>query len=129
MPYAVGGYPDSESCARILRAYAEGGAGIIEIGIPFSDPLADGPVIQGASVVALRGGIRPADVLDLAGGRPPRGCPVVLMGYLNTILAFGPRAFLRRLRRKGRARRGGAGRAGGGGRRSAGDGRASAGWT
>ena len=65
IPYAVGGYPDKASCARILRAYAEAGAGIVEIGVPFSDPLADGPVIQGASVVALRGGIRPADVIEL----------------------------------------------------------------
>ncbi len=93
IPYAVGGYPDKASCARILRAYAESGAGIVEIGVPFSDPLADGPVIQGASVQALKGGIRPADVIDLASGPAQAGVPVVLMTYLNTILAYGPARF------------------------------------
>jgi tryptophan synthase alpha chain len=93
IPYAVGGYPDKASCARILRVYAEAGAGIVEIGVPFSDPLADGPVIQGASVEALRGGIRPGDVIDLAAGPAEAGVPVVLMGYLNTILAYGPSRF------------------------------------
>jgi len=101
IPYAVGGFPDKESCARILRTYAEAGAGIVEIGVPFSDPLADGPVIQGASVVALRGGIRPADVLDLAAGPAEQGVPVVLMGYLNTILAYGPPRFFTDCSRKG----------------------------
>jgi tryptophan synthase alpha chain len=101
IPYAVGGYPDPASCARILRAYAEAGAGIMEIGVPFSDPLADGPVIQGASVVALRGGIRPAGVLDLAEGASATGVPVVLMGYLNTILAYTPERFFTDCERKG----------------------------
>jgi tryptophan synthase alpha chain len=101
IPYAVGGYPDAASCARILRAYAEAGAGIMEIGVPFSDPLADGPVIQGASVVALRGGVRPAGVLDLAEGASVTGVPVVLMGYLNTILAYGPERFFTDCSRKG----------------------------
>jgi tryptophan synthase alpha chain len=101
IPYAVGGYPDRESCSRILRTYAEAGAGIVEIGVPFSDPLADGPVIQGASVVALRGGIRPVDVLDLAKEVSGTGVPVVLMGYLNTILAYGPAKFFADCSRKG----------------------------
>ena len=101
IPYAVGGYPDAASCARILRAYAEAGAGIMEIGVPFSAPLADGPVIQGASVVALRGGVRPAGVLDLAEGASVTGVPVVLMGYLNTILAYGPERFFTDCSRKG----------------------------
>ena len=95
IPYAVGGYPDLESCAAILRTYAEAGAGIIEIGVPFSDPLADGPVIQAASQAALRAGTRPADVLDLAGEAAGSGVPVVLLSYLNTILAYGSDALLR----------------------------------
>jgi tryptophan synthase alpha chain len=101
IPYAVGGYPDRESCSRILRTYAEAGAGIVEIGVPFSDPLADGPVIQGASVVALRGGIRPVDVLDLAKEVSGTGVPVVLLCYLNTILAYGAGVFLADCGRKG----------------------------
>jgi tryptophan synthase alpha chain len=101
IPYAVGGYPDRESCARILRTYAEAGAGILEIGVPFSDPLADGPVIQAASQAALRGGIRPADVLDLAERAAGTGVPVVLLSYLNTILAYGPERFFADCGRKG----------------------------
>jgi tryptophan synthase alpha chain len=93
IPYAVGGYPDRSSCREILRAYAEAGAGIIEIGVPFSDPLADGPVIQAASQVALRAGTRPGDVLALAGEAAGYGPPVVLLSYLNTILAYGPERF------------------------------------
>ncbi len=101
VPYAVGGYPDQGSCVRILEAYVEAGAGIVEIGIPFSDPLADGPVIQSASVVALRGGIRPAGVLDIAGEVAETGVPIVLMGYLNTILAYGPQRFFVECARRG----------------------------
>lgn len=101
MPYAVGGYPDPESCLEILRTYHSGGADLIEIGIPFSDPLADGPVIQAATQVALRQGVRPAQVLDLAGDVAAEGARVVLLSYLNTILAFGPARFFDRCRDRG----------------------------
>ncbi|MFH0914990.1 MAG: tryptophan synthase subunit alpha [bacterium] len=101
MPYAVGGYPDPDSCLEILRTYAGSGAGIIEVGIPFSDPLADGPVIQAASQVALRQGVRPAHVLDLVGQVAGEGARVVLLTYLNTILAFGPERFFDRCRDRG----------------------------
>lgn len=101
MPYAVGGYPDPDSCLRILQTYADNGAGIIELGIPFSDPLADGPVIQAASQVALRQGVRPAHVLDLAGQATEYGARVVLLSYLNTILAFKPERFFDHCRERG----------------------------
>jgi tryptophan synthase alpha chain len=101
IPYAVGGYPDVDSCRRILRAYRETGAGVIEIGVPFSDPLADGPVIQAASQAALRSGIRPGDVLDLAEEAAGSGTPVVLLCYLNTILAYQPARFFADCGRKG----------------------------
>jgi len=101
VPYAVGGYPDLDSCKDILRTYREAGAGIIEIGVPFSDPLADGPVIQAASQVALRTGIRPGDVLDLAEEAAGSGTPVVLLAYLNTILAYHPARFFADCGRKG----------------------------
>jgi len=93
MPYAVGGYPDPEACLDIVGTYARSGAGLIEIGIPFSDPLADGPVIQAASQVALRKGVRPIDVLEIAGRAAADGASVVLLSYLNTILAFGQDRF------------------------------------
>ena len=101
IPYAVGGYPDLDSCRDILRTYADSGAGIIEIGVPFSDPLADGPVIQAASQAALRAGIRPGDVLGLAGETAESGARVVLLSYLNTILAYGPARFFADCRRNG----------------------------
>ncbi len=101
MPYAVGGYPDPESCLEILRTYLKNGARLMEVGIPFSDPLADGPVIQAASQVALRQGVRPAQVLDLAGIAAGEGARVVLLSYLNTILAFGTERFFERCRDKG----------------------------
>jgi tryptophan synthase alpha chain len=101
MPYAVGGYPDPQSCLEILRTYLRSGAELIEVGIPFSDPLADGPVIQGASQVALRQGVRPSDVLDLVGDAAREGARVVLLSYLNTILAFGPDRFFDRCRERG----------------------------
>ena len=101
IPYAVGGYPDLDSCRSILRTYAEIGAGVIEIGVPFSDPLADGPVIQAASQAALRAGTRPGDVLDLAEEAAGSGTPVVLLSYLNTILAYGPARFFADCGRKG----------------------------
>ena len=61
MPYLMGGFPDLESSRRIGIAYAEGGADLVELGVPFSDPLADGPVIHAAATSALaRGRHRPA---------------------------------------------------------------------
>lgn len=101
MPYLVGGYPDPASCLEIARTYLKGGADLVEIGIPFSDPLADGPVIQGASQVALRQGVRPADVLDLAGAATREGARVVLLSYLNNILAWGPESFFARCGEQG----------------------------
>jgi len=101
MPYAVGGYPDPDSCLEILRAYRAGGADLIEVGIPFSDPLADGPVIQSASQVALRRGVRPGDVLDIAAAAAAEGARLVLLSYLNVILAFGPERFFDRCRSSG----------------------------
>jgi tryptophan synthase alpha chain len=101
MPYAVGGYPDPASCLQIVRAYQKSGADMVELGIPFSDPLADGPVIQAASQVALRQGVRPVDVLDLAGAAAGEGVRVVLLAYLNIILAFGVERFFDRCASRG----------------------------
>jgi tryptophan synthase alpha chain len=99
IPYAVGGYPDRASCREILKVYAESGAGIVEIGIPFSDPLTG--CIQAATQGALRRGTRPGDVLELAGEAALSDSPVVLLSYLNTILAFGPERFFATCGHKG----------------------------
>lgn len=101
MPYAVGGYPDPQSCLEIVRTYRESGADLAELGIPFSDPLADGAVIQAASQVALRQGVRPKDVLDVAGQAAEEGAQVVVLSYLNNIFAFGSDRFFERCRQKG----------------------------
>ena len=102
IPYAVGGYPDLDSCRRHpAHLCRDRRRQSIEIGVPFSDPLADGPVIQAASQVALRAGTRPGDVLDLAEEAAGSGTPVVLLSYLNTILAYGPARFFADCGRKG----------------------------
>jgi tryptophan synthase alpha chain len=94
VPYVMGGYPDiaaSRRHARILAAHAD----IIELGIPFSDPLADGPTIQAAGQAALDAGTRPMDVLAIADDLRD-GPPVVAMTYYNTVIAQGADEFLQR---------------------------------
>ena len=91
LPFMTAGYPDAASSLDVVRAMVEGGADGIELGIPFSDPLADGPTIQRASFQALRGGSTPALAVDMV--RKLRGegveVPLILMGYFNTFLACG----------------------------------------
>ncbi|HEX8958863.1 MAG TPA: tryptophan synthase subunit alpha, partial [Solirubrobacterales bacterium] len=100
MPYMMGGYPDLERSRRIGAAYIRGGADLIELGVPFSDPLADGPVIHAAGTAALAAGVRLGDVLELC-GRLAREVPVILMCYANPILARGPERYLDALREAG----------------------------
>jgi tryptophan synthase alpha chain len=92
MPYLMGGYPDLESSWRIGRAYADAGADLVEVGVPFSDPLADGPVIHAAATAALRAGVTPHDALELAGA-VAEAVPVVVMCYANVIVARGLERF------------------------------------
>jgi len=92
MPYLMGGFPDLETSRRIGLAYADAGADLIELGVPFSDPLADGPVIHAAATVALRAGVTLPDVLEVARAISDR-VPVVLMCYANPILARGLERF------------------------------------
>jgi tryptophan synthase alpha chain len=99
MPYLMGGYPDLAASAEHLAAAARH-SDVIELGIPFSDPLADGPVIQAAGQRALERGVRPEDVLELAEGLRG-GPPIVVMTYVNIVLAAGPRAFMERAARAG----------------------------
>jgi len=92
MPYLMGGFPDLERSREIACAYVDGGADLIELGIPFSDPLADGPVIHAAGVAALRAGVRVDDALSLVRDVADRA-PVVVMCYANVILARGLERF------------------------------------
>ncbi|HWD70663.1 MAG TPA: tryptophan synthase subunit alpha [Solirubrobacteraceae bacterium] len=92
MPYLMAGYPDLETSRRIAHAYVDGGADLIELGIPFSDPLADGPVIHAADVAAIAAGARVDDALGVA-LEVAEQVPVVVMCYVNVILARGLERF------------------------------------
>jgi tryptophan synthase alpha chain len=93
--FVTGGDPDYETSAAILGALPRAGADIIEIGMPFSDPVADGPAIQRASQRALAGGMTLSRILELVAGFRTRddATPIVLMGYFNPIHAYGPERF------------------------------------
>jgi tryptophan synthase alpha chain len=91
VPYVVAGRPDQDSCVELVVQLATAGADVVELGVPFSDPLADGPVIRDATRRALDAGITAAGCLDLVRAIRGRGCdvPIVLMGYVNPLLAYG----------------------------------------
>jgi tryptophan synthase alpha chain len=88
MPYLMGGYPDVETSAACAAACADNGADLIELGIPFSDPLADGPTIHAAGTAALEAGVTPQDVFGVC-ERASERLPVVLMVYANLALGDG----------------------------------------
>jgi tryptophan synthase alpha chain len=92
MPYMMGGFPDLDTSRRIGLEYAKAGADLIELGVPFSDPLADGPVIHAAGTAALRAGARLPAVLEV-GRAISEYVPVVVMCYANPILARGIERF------------------------------------
>ncbi|MDR1414691.1 MAG: tryptophan synthase subunit alpha [Odoribacteraceae bacterium] len=97
--YFTAGHPRPDSLPAIVRALQDGGASMIEIGIPFSDPIADGPVIQQSSADALRGGMTLPLLFDqLASLRGQLRVPVLLMGYLNPIMQYGFERFCRQCR-------------------------------
>jgi tryptophan synthase alpha chain len=87
--YVTAGHPDRVRSLELLRGLEDAGADVIEVGIPFSDPLADGPVIQASSQTALDGGMTFSGALELI-SEAKVGVPVVLFGYLNPFLAAGP---------------------------------------
>jgi tryptophan synthase alpha chain len=100
--YMTAGYPELDDTKKILKALQLHGADMVEIGIPFSDPLADGPVIQQSSQVALRNGMR-LDLLfnQLKDIRETVSIPLILMGYLNPVLQKGMANFLALCRETG----------------------------
>lgn len=97
MPYLMGGFPSVDQALSIADAYIDGGADLIEYGLPFSDPLADGPVIHGAAVDALAAGATAAEVLEAVGSVAAR-VPTLVMTYFNLIEAQGIERFVGRLR-------------------------------
>jgi len=96
--YLCAGDPDLAATDRLVPALAAAGADVIELGVPFSDPLADGPTIQAAAERALRSGTTLAGILDLVGRLRRGGCdvPLALMGYMNPIVRMGIDAFVGR---------------------------------
>jgi tryptophan synthase alpha chain len=92
MPYLMGGYPDLVGSLAIGEAYADAGADLLELGVPFSDPLADGPVIHAAGSAALAAGATTSGVLEV-GRELARRLPVVVMCYANLVLARGAERF------------------------------------
>lgn len=96
MPYMMAGFPNRETSLAVAAAYADSGADLIELGVPFSDPLADGPVIHAAATVALAAGATLTSALELCRSVSDR-LPVVLMVYANMVLAHGGAAEFARL--------------------------------
>lgn len=97
MPYFPLGYPDIETSIDVIEALANNGADLIEVGLSFSDPLADGPVIQHATQIALEKGITVKKSLEAVKELRKRGVdiPLILMGYYNPMLAYGLEKFVR----------------------------------
>ena len=97
IPYLTVGFPTIDETLPLLSALVDGGADAIELGVPFSDPLADGPTIQRASMRSLAGGTRLSGVLEMVGevrSEMP-DAPLVLMTYYNPIVAMGLAEFVR----------------------------------
>lgn len=92
--YLTVGCPDAETTLRAVLELEKAGADIIELGIPFSDPMADGPVIQRAAIKALQNGVTTAKTMELIGAiRKQSAIPLLAMTYINTVLNFGPQRF------------------------------------
>jgi tryptophan synthase alpha chain len=102
MPYLMGGYPGLDASVEAGLAAADAGADLIELGIPFSDPLADGPVIHAAATEALARGATPHGVLRVC-ERLAERAPVVVLVYVNVVMAAGPEAFALRAASAGAA--------------------------
>jgi tryptophan synthase alpha chain len=102
IPYIMAGDPSLDRTARLVRVLEECGADIVELGVPFSDPLADGPVIQRAAERALAKGVGLRDVIALVGDlRKSTRIPIVLMTYYNPVFKLGEERFMRDARSAG----------------------------
>ena len=95
IPFITCGDPDLETTAAVVRAAVRAGADLIELGIPFSDPTAEGPVIQGANLRALNGGVRTEQNFELVRSlREEMGTPMVFMTYANVVFSYGAEKFI-----------------------------------
>lgn len=100
--YFTAGFPKLDDTIPVMEAIEAGGADIIEIGIPYSDPIADGPTIQDSNMIALENGMSMKKLFDqLNGFRAKVHLPVVLMGYLNPIMQFGMEEFCKKCKEVG----------------------------
>jgi tryptophan synthase alpha chain len=95
--YLPAGFPTVDGAVRAIRAMVESGVDLVEVGLPYSDPVMDGPVIQRAADRALAGGVRVADVLRTVEAVAGAGAPVVVMTYWNPVERYGVEAFARDL--------------------------------
>ena len=99
IPFITFGDPDIETTLKIVRAMADSGADLIELGIPFSDPTAEGPVIQGANLRALSGGITTDQIFDAVRQlRRDVAIPMVFMTYANVVFSYGAERFIKTCR-------------------------------
>ncbi len=102
IPFITCGDPDLETTAAVIRAAAANGADLIELGIPFSDPTAEGPVIQGANLRALSAGVTTDKVFELVSRlRQTVDIPMVFMTYANVVYSYGAERFMERCSREG----------------------------
>ena len=105
IPFITAGDPTIEVTEQLVRAMAEAGADLIELGVPFSDPTAEGPVIQDANIRALRNNVTTDDVFDMVERLREGGCvvPLVIMTYANVVFSYGIERFAEREREVGLA--------------------------
>jgi tryptophan synthase alpha chain len=95
IPYLTGGHPSLGASDALIPTLIDAGADVVELGVPFSDPIADGPVVQQSTHAALTAGVTPNDVLALAAAHSA-AVPFVLLTYLNSVLAYGAERFFER---------------------------------
>ena len=102
IPFITAGYPSKQDTLPMILAAEEAGAAMVEIGMPFSDPLADGPIIQNASQVAIENGVNICWILELVSEiRKHSQIPIALMGYINPIIKYGLNYFLSDCKKSG----------------------------
>lgn len=100
--FITAGYPDLESTVDLILGFEENGADMIELGMPFSDPLADGPTIQYSSDVAIQNGITMNKIFEMVKEvRKQSEIPIILMGYMNPVLRYGVKAFTQKAEEAG----------------------------
>lgn len=101
IPYVTAGFPSLTQLPRMIAALGRAGADIIEIGLPFSDPLADGPVLQKAATAALARGTKIRDILEVVGTVSASSPPLVFLTYINPVFHYGIESFARDARHAG----------------------------